>query len=84
MYLLTQLFRMWENAYFQYCQNTLEPGLWQVWKGVILSYYHQPGIQDWWQLRAHANSNEFWEFLETSAAPEDRIRLTREIVLPAD
>ena len=37
---------MWENAYFQYCQNTLEPGLWQAWKGVILSYYHQPGIQD--------------------------------------
>lgn len=79
MYLLTQLFRTWENAYFQARQGTLEPGLWAAWRGVILGYYHRPGIQEWWQLRRHAYSSEFQDFLESSTPPPTLIRTTREL-----
>jgi hypothetical protein len=50
MYLLTQLFRNWENAYYQHRQGTLEPWLWEAWQHVVLSYFHQPGVQDWWKF----------------------------------
>jgi len=80
MYLLTQLFRHWENAYFQQEQGTLAPSLWETWRGIILSYFHQPGIQEWWQLRRTAYSNEFRGFLEASSPPAASIRTTRQIV----
>ncbi len=70
MYLLTQLFRNWENAFYQYRQGTLEPYLWEAWRQVILSYFHQPGVQDWWQLRRTAYSKPFQEFLESSSRPD--------------
>ena len=79
MYLLTQLFRHWENAFFQQQQGTLEPSLWLTWQGVILSYFHQPGIQEWWRLRRTAYSTEFREFLEASSPPSSGLRTTRQI-----
>ena len=79
MYLLTQLFRHWENAFFQHQQGTLAPSLWVTWQEVILSYFHQPGIQEWWQLRRTAYSIEFREFLEASSPPLSGIRTTRQI-----
>ena len=79
MYLLTQLFRHWENAFFQHQQGTLAPSLWLTWQRIILSYFHQPGIQEWWQLRRTAYSTEFREFLEASSPPESGIRTTRQI-----
>ncbi len=78
MYLLTQLFREWENAYYQWRQGTLEDWLWQAWRTVILSYYHHPGIQAWWRLRHMAFSEPFQAFLERSAAPAARIITTAE------
>lgn len=79
MYLLTQLFRHWENAFFQQQQGTLAPSLWATWRVIILSYFHQPGIQDWWQLRRNAYSTEFREFLEASSPPESGLRTTRQL-----
>ncbi|GMR14172.1 MAG: hypothetical protein BMS9Abin29_2411 [Gemmatimonadota bacterium] len=79
MYLLTQLFRHWENAFFQQEQGALAPSLWLTWQGIILSYFHQPGIQEWWQLRRTAYSNEFREFLEMSSPPPSGLRTTRQI-----
>ena len=79
MYLLTQLFRHWENAFFQHQQGTLAPSLWLTWQRIILSYFHQPGIQEWWQLRRTAYSTEFRGFLEASSPPESGIRTTRQI-----
>jgi hypothetical protein len=82
MYLLTQLFRHWENAFFQQQQGTLVPSLWDTWQGIILSYFHQPGIQEWWQLRRTVYSTEFRAFLEASSPPSDGIRTTRQIYGP--
>jgi hypothetical protein len=69
-YLLTQLFRNWESAFYQYRQGTLEPWLWEAWRQVILSYFHQPGVQDWWQLRRSAYSTPLQDFLESSSRPD--------------
>jgi hypothetical protein len=79
MYLLTQLFRHWENAFFQQEQGTLAPSLWLTWQRIILSYFHQPGIQEWWQLRRTAYSTEFREFLETSSPPSSGLRTTLQL-----
>jgi hypothetical protein len=79
MYLLTQLFRHWENAFFQHQQGALAPNLWLTWQGIILSYFHQPGIQEWWQLRRSAYSTEFREFLEASSPPPSGLRTTRQL-----
>jgi len=79
MFLLTQLFRHWENAFFQQQQGTLAPSLWLTWQVVILSYFHQPGIQEWWQLRRTVYSTEFREFLEASSPPASGIRTTRQM-----
>lgn len=79
MYLLTQLFRHWENSFVQYRQGTLDPSLWATWERIIVSYFHQPGIQDWWRIRRHAYSPEFAAFLESSTPPEARIRTTRQL-----
>lgn len=79
MYLLTQLFRQWENTFFQHRQGTLDPGLWRTWSHIIVSYFHQPGLQEWWKLRRHAYSAEFAEFLESSAPPSAGLRTTRQL-----
>jgi hypothetical protein len=76
MYLLTQLFRNWENAYYQYRQGTLEPWLWESWQHVVLSYFHRPGVQDWWKLRRAAYSKPFREFLESSSRPDTQLSTT--------
>ncbi len=82
MYLLTQLFRHWENAFFQQQQDTLAPSLWLTWQEIILSYVHQPGIQEWWKLRRTVYTTEFRSFLEASSPPESGIRTTRQIYGP--
>ena len=82
MYLLTQLFRHWENAFFQQQQGTLAPSLWLTWQEIILSYFHQPGIQEWWKLRRTVYTTEFRTFLEASSPPESGIRTTRQIYGP--
>lgn len=75
MYLLTQLFRIWENVYYQWHQGLLEDWLWRAWQTVILSYFNQPGIQEWWQLRHMAYSEPFQAFLESASAPEPERRI---------
>lgn len=80
MYLLTQLFREWENAYYQWRQGTLEYWLWKAWETVILSYYHHPGIQQWWRLRRMAFSEPFQAFLEMSSVPTARIVTTEQAI----
>lgn len=75
MYLLTQLFRTWENVYYQWRQGMLEDWLWRAWQTVILSYFSQPGIQEWWRLRHMAFSEPFQAFLERSSAPEQDRRI---------
>ncbi len=72
--LLIQMFRFWENTFYQWRQGMLEPWLWVSWQNVMLSHFSRPGAQQWWTLRSMAFSREFGQFLETSPTPIDPVR----------
>lgn len=83
-YLFTQLFRLWENAFFQKQQGTLEPTLWEAWRHVMVSYFHQAGVQEWWVARRMAYSSTFRDFLEASDPVSDQIRMWPQLTDVAD
>ncbi len=78
-YLFTQLLRTWENVFYQHRQGTLEEGLWVSWRHVMVSYFHQPGVQDWWKNRGDAYSVDFRSFLEGSTPVSVAIRTTQQL-----
>lgn len=78
-YLFTQLFRTWENVFYQHRQGTLEAGLWASWRHVMISYFHQPGVHDWWQHRGQAYSVDFRSFLEGSTPVAGAIQTTEQL-----
>jgi hypothetical protein len=74
-YLFIQLFRLWENIYYQNKMDTLESWLWKSYKNTMISYFHYEGIQEWWTFRKQAFSNEFRIFLENSNNPNSQIKM---------
>lgn len=50
-FLYIQMFRIWENLYYQNKMKVLEPWLWVSNKNTIISYFYLEGIQEWWQIR---------------------------------
>ena len=74
-YLYIQMFRIWENLYYQNKMGVLEPWLWSSNKNTILSYFHLTGIQEWWSIRRQSFAIEFVEFLESSKKPENQIKV---------
>jgi hypothetical protein len=48
-------FKLFENAWFQRRQGTLDPQQWQGWDAYIRMYYHRPGVKTWWKLRRAAS-----------------------------
>lgn len=82
-FLFIQLFRMWENMFYQNRLKTLEPWLWEnSHKNTILSYFHYPGVQQWWSHRRQTFAPEFRSFLENSKKPENQIRVIDKLVDP--
>ena len=81
-YLFTQLFRLWENAFFQRQEGTLDPTLWAAWEHVMCSYFQQPGVQEWWPARRLAYSSKFRDFLEASGPVPDGLRTWQQLVEP--
>jgi hypothetical protein len=59
-------FKLFENAWFQQRQGTLDPEQWQGWDAYIRMYYHRPGVQEWWQLRRAAFAPGFCKYVESS------------------
>lgn len=78
-YMYIQLFRIWENLYYQNKMNVLEPWLWLSNKNTIISYFHLHGIQEWWEVRRQSFSKEFVEFLEKSQKPDDAIKVIEDL-----
>lgn len=79
-YMFIQVFRIWENLFYQNKMKVLEPWLWQSNKNTIISYFHQNGIQEWWQVRRQSFSKEFVEFLEKSQKPENEIKAIEDLI----
>ncbi len=60
------LFKLFENAWFQQRQGTLDREQWQGWDAYIRSYYHRPGVKSWWLMRRAAFAPGFRDYLEAT------------------
>jgi hypothetical protein len=68
---LFPMFKVFEDAWFQYRHGTLDAEHWEGWDAFIRMYYHQPGVQVWWRLRRAAFARGFREYLEKSVPVAD-------------
>jgi len=59
-------FKLFENAWFQQRQRTLDPEQWESWDLHIRVYYHRPGIKTWWSGRRGLFSAGFRSYLEST------------------
>ena len=59
-------FKLFENAWFQQRQGTLDPQQWQGWDAYIRMYYHRPGVKAWWRLRRAVFAAGFRDYVESS------------------
>lgn len=78
-FLYIQMFRLWENLFYQSKMKFLEPWLWESNKNTIISYFHLNGIQEWWQFRRQSFSKEFVNFLENSSKPQNDIKIIEDL-----
>ena len=69
--LLFATFKLFENAWFQQRQGTLDPEQWEGWDPYIRLYFHQPGVQAWWQSRRRVFAPGFRDYLEKSEPMPD-------------
>lgn len=63
---LFALFKLFENAWFQQRQGTLDREQWQGWDAYIRTYYHRPGVKSWWLMRRAGFAPGFRDYLESS------------------
>jgi hypothetical protein len=64
--LLFSTFKLFENAWFQQRQGTLEREQWESWDLHIRVYYHRPGVQAWWSDRRTMFARGFRNYLEAT------------------
>jgi hypothetical protein len=64
-------FKLFENAWFQQRQGTLDKQQWEGWDAYIRMYYHRPGVRTWWSLRKMAFAPGFRNYLEATAPIQD-------------
>ena len=69
--LIFELFKLFENAWFQQRQGTLDRQQWEGWDAYIRIYYHRPGVTTWWTMRRAAFAAGFRDYLESSKPVED-------------
>lgn len=68
---LLAVFKLFENAWFQKRQGTLDPQQWEGWEAYARMYFHLPGVQTWWQMRRAAFASGFRNYIEsTQPIPE--------------
>ena len=60
-----QIFRMFENMFYQQKKGYLDQDLWIGWKRLMLTYFARPGFQTWWEHRRVVYAEPFVQFLET-------------------
>jgi len=58
--------QLFENAWFQQRQGTLEREQWESWDLHIRVYYHRPGVQAWWSDRRTMSARGFRNYVEAT------------------
>ena len=65
------VFKLFENAWFQKRQGTLDAQQWEGWDAYMRMYYHRPGVKIWWRMRRAAFASGFRHYIEsTEPMPE--------------
>ena len=76
---LFTLFKLFENAWFQQRQGTLEREQWQGWDLYIRAYCHRPGVKTWWSLRRGMFAAGFRDYLEATEPVAEAVPLSEVI-----
>ncbi len=63
------MFKYFELMFVQHSQEIIDDDTWNAWSQHILMYFHQPGVQLWWEARKGAFIPDFREYLDGSTAP---------------
>ena len=71
-FIMAGLFKIWENAFYQYKSGFLDERTWQSNVKWMLTWHHMPGVQTWWGVRKDLFANEFQIFLESSVSPGEQ------------
>lgn len=77
--MLFSTFKLFENAWFQHRQGTLDPDQWQGWELYMRVYYHRPGVKSWWSNRGALFAAGFRNYLEATE-PLSGIRPLSELI----
>lgn len=64
-FLMAGLFKIWENAFYQYKSGFLDERAWQSNVTWMLAWFHRPGIQTWWSVRKALFALEFQALVES-------------------
>ena len=73
---LFTIFKLFENAWFQQREGTLEREQWQGWDLYTRAYYHRPGVKTWWSLRRGMFAAGFRDYLEATEPIAEAVPLT--------
>jgi hypothetical protein len=74
--MLFAVFKLFENAWFQKRQGTLDAQQWEGWDAYMRTYYHRPGVKIWWQMRRAAFASGFRDYIESTKPIADMTPLT--------
>jgi hypothetical protein len=75
--MLFTTFKVFENAWFQERQGTLDPEQWEGWDLHIRVYYHRPGVKTWWSLRRAMFAPGFRNYLENTQPVKDLLPISQ-------
>jgi hypothetical protein len=76
--LMAQLFRIYEEMYYQQLEGHLDPRVWRGAEAPMRELIGYSGIQAWWRLRSHWFSEEFAKFINQVQKTAKPPRLYRE------
>jgi hypothetical protein len=76
--LMAQLFRIYEEMYYQQLEGHLDPRVWRGAEAGMRELIGYPGIQVWWRLHSHWFDKEFAKFINQQQQTAKAPRLFRE------
>ena len=78
--MLFAVFKLFENAWFQKRQGTLDAQQWEGWDAYMRVYYHRPGVKIWWQMRRAAFASGFRNYIEATEPTPDMLPLSQVVL----
>lgn len=64
--MLFTTFKLFENAWFQHRQGTLDAEQWEGWDLHMRVYFHRPGVRAWWSDRQGMFAPGFRNYIEAT------------------